>query len=124
MWPHALLVRRESLIKVKTTGSWDRLPSVLRIIGKQYKTALVDKVDDQDSDGESDPVSQRIILAKSQTFEPARETTLHELVHAIDHQMGLGLKEKQVEGLGVGIFALMRDNPSFVRWLMAKEVVK
>lgn len=106
---------------MKTSGAWDRLPKILRIIGKQYKTELVDKVDEHDSDGESDPISQRIILAKSQTYEPARETALHELVHAIDHQMGLGLKEKQVEGLGVGIFALMRENPSFVRWVMAKE---
>lgn len=101
--------------------AWDGLPKRLRVIGKRYKTSVVPKVDEEDSDGESCPITQVVMLKQEQGFEQARDTTLHEGIHAVDHQMHLNLTEEQVEGLGTGILALLRENPAFVRWLMAKE---
>lgn len=100
---------------------WDKLPKRIKIIGKRYRVSVVEKVDEEDSWGESDAVNQVLLLHEAQGFGAARDTALHEAIHGVDHQMHLALTEQQVEGLGTGILALMRDNPSFVRWLMAKE---
>lgn len=100
---------------------WLRLPTIIRIVGKRYKVLIVERVDEEDSDGESDPIEQTLRLLKTQGFEQARDTTLHEVIHGVDHQMHLKLTEEQVEGLATGLLAVKRDNPSFVRWLMAKE---
>lgn len=100
---------------------WKGLPKTLRIIGKLYKLLIVEKVDEEESYGEHDYATQEIRSQQDQGFEPARDTVLHEALHGVDEQMDIGLKERQVRKLGTGILALMRDNPSFVRWLMAKE---
>lgn len=97
------------------------LPKRLRVIGKHYKVRIVDKVDDEDSDGESCPVAQTILIKEGHGFENARDTALHEAIHAVDHQMHLKLTEEQVEGLGTGVLALLRENRGFVRWLLANE---
>lgn len=102
-------------------ATWDKLPKRLVVIGKRYKVRIVEKVDDEDSDGESDPCEQTILVKEAHGFENARDTALHEAIHAVDHQMHLNLTEQQVEGLGTGVLALMRQNPAFVRWLMAVE---
>ena len=36
---------------------------------------------------------------------------MHETIHVIDEMFQIGLEEKQVEQLGVGIYNLIRDNP-------------
>lgn len=100
---------------------WKGLPKRLKVIGKRYNVKVVDKVDEEDSDGESCPVTQTISVRREHGFENARDTGLHEAVHAVDHQMHLGLSEEQVEGLGTGILALLRENRSFARWLLAVE---
>lgn len=100
---------------------WAGLPKTLKVIGKRYALRVVDKVDDEDSDGESDPVAQAILIKREHGFEHARDTGLHEAIHAVDHQMHLGLSEAQVEGLGTGILALLRENHAFVRWLLANQ---
>ncbi len=102
---------------------WDGLPKQLRIIGKRYKVRVVDKVDEEGSDGESSAASQLISLRDDaeNSFEYCREVALHEALHAVEHQMRLSLSEEHVEGLGTGVLALLRENPAFVRWLMAKE---
>ena len=102
---------------------WDGLPKQLRIIGKRYKVRVVAVVDAEGSDGESSAAKQTILLRDDaeHSFEYAREVALHEAIHAVEHQMHLCLSEEHVEGLGVGILALLRENPAFVRWLIARE---
>lgn len=104
-------------------ATMDGLPKRLKVIGKRYKVRVVEKVDEEGNDGESDQTSQTILVKQDAThsFEYAREVMLHEAIHAVDHQMHLELTEAHVEGLGVGILALLRENPAFVRWLMARE---
>lgn len=100
---------------------WTGLPKTLKVIGKRYKVRVVEKVDEEDSDGESCPITQVVTVKREQGFEQARDTGLHEAVHAVDHQMHLNLTEEQVIGLGTGILALLRENKAFVRWLLATE---
>lgn len=104
-------------------GTWDGLPKRVKILGKRYKVMIVPQVDEEGSDGESSASSQTLSVKDdpSYSFEYVREVVLHEAIHGVDHQMHLGLSEEHVEGLGVGVLALLRENPAFVRWLMARE---
>ncbi|MCE5226660.1 MAG: hypothetical protein LLG05_12485 [Porphyromonadaceae bacterium] len=38
------------------------------------------------------------------------EAFIHEAIHHIDSKYSIGLKEKQVEKLGSGMYAFLRDN--------------
>jgi hypothetical protein len=38
------------------------------------------------------------------------ETLFHEIIHGVDHYMGIGLKEKQVRRLSFGLYAALVDN--------------
>jgi len=49
-----------------------------------------------------------------------REVVLHELLHAIDHSMDLGLSERHINSLGVLIMHMLSDNPDLLRYLSGK----
>lgn len=85
----------------------------LKIIGKTYSFAVVDKVDDLDSLGECNDVLQRILVKAGQRPDQLMDTTLHEIVHAIDYQMHLGMTERQVHAIAAGLTAVFLDNPDF-----------
>jgi hypothetical protein len=42
----------------------------------------------------------------------ARETLLHEVIHAVNSEYGIGLKERQVQALGTALVQVLRDNPA------------
>lgn len=92
-------------------------PTQIRVVGKTYTIEYVERVDDKDSSGESARDTQSIKVKKDQHQESARETLLHEVIHAVEGQLGLDLKEKQVHGLGVGLFQVLCENPEFVRFI-------
>ena len=46
-----------------------------------------------------------------------REVIFHELLHAIDHSIDLGLSERHVNTLGVLIMQVLSDNPEFLKYL-------
>lgn len=73
----------------------------------------------------------QIMIAKHQGIENKRETLLHETLHAIMTQMGLKAMldrckdpagacdhERIVEGLSVGLMAVLRDNPKLVAYIL------
>lgn len=62
-----------------------------------------------------------IQIAPGLAHDREREVLTHELVHAIDEAMQAKLSEDQVEKLGVGIYALLSDNPELVQYLVAGE---
>lgn len=47
--------------------------------------------------------------------EQQKVTLLHEVLHGVDEIYGLGLSEDQVEGLGHGLYALIKDNPTLFK---------
>ena len=49
-------------------------------------------------------------------------TLLHELIHAIDVEVfdgddPISLKETQVKALAMGLYQVMRQNPSLIKWI-------
>ena len=42
---------------------------------------------------------------------------LHEVIHAIEDELDIDLKEKQVRALEIGLIQVLRENPRFVKEL-------
>lgn len=96
-------------------------PKRIKILGKYYKV-IIDKTphDDIDNFGQMEIGKCLITLAENQDPQQQRDTLIHECIHAIEETMGLNLTEEQVLGLGGGVYALLIENPSLVKWIMSK----
>jgi predicted Zn-dependent protease len=51
-----------------------------------------------------------ILLNDTQTEASLRHTLTHELIHAVEQKLHLGLKEKQVDLLALGLLDLLSSN--------------
>lgn len=102
-------------------ASENNVPLRVNILGKYYNISWVDKVDEEGNVGETVDSKQRILILEDQGFENERDTVLHECTHAIDYQLQIGLKERQVHLVAAGIFSLLRANPKLVRYLLQKS---
>jgi hypothetical protein len=69
--------------------------------------------------GMLDADGNRIFLCETLKPDDMKEVLLHELIHAIDKVMSIGLREKEVHQVSVGIAAVMRDNPKLVKELFS-----
>ena len=85
-------------------------PKTVKVLGKTYRILFVDLVDDDGSSGSHSFASLEVRLDKNLHAEVQAETLLHELIHAVEEHMDLELTEKQVHGLSVGLFQVLRDN--------------
>jgi len=94
-------------------------PSIIRIVGKNYCAMFVDSVDSNDSNGEHDMQKQEIKVKNSIHPELQRDTLLHEILHAIDEQLDMRLKHRQVHALAVAIMQVLRENDDLVGFLTA-----
>lgn len=91
------------------------LPEVVRVLGRDVVVDVVDEL--PRAFGEYDYETQivRIVRGQHPAFEA--DTLLHELIHAIDDVMQLGLKERQVHCVASGVIALLKDNPDLFEYL-------
>lgn len=95
-------------------------PEQVRVVGKNYSILFVDEVDDQDNNGEHNLQKQEIKVKRGIHFEAQRDVLLHEVIHAVDEQLDLRLKHKQVHALAVGVLQVLRENPTLVAFLTAQ----
>ena len=99
-------------------------PRTVRVIGKTFAIEYVEAVDDEGNSGEHRRDDQLIKIKLKQHPETLRETLLHEVIHAIDEQLDLGMKEQQVHRLAIGLFQVLRENGDFVRFITASIPTK
>lgn len=96
------------------------MPSSVRVLGMDM-AVVVHTADDAHMDdkfGYCDNLRMRIVLSESNTPSQMRETCLHEVVHAVDWAVKADMEEDQVGRMARGLFAVLRDNPGFVKWIM------
>jgi hypothetical protein len=67
--------------------------------------------------GEYDYETQIVRIRTGQQPSFEADTVLHELIHAIDDVMQLGMSERQVHCSASGLIALFKDNPTFLEYL-------
>ena len=96
-------------MKVKPPRDW-----TVDILGKRF--AVVWKAPGKDM-GECDAKACQIKVDPTIGLDQQRDTLLHEIVHAIDHEMDTNMRERQVRLTATGLFHFMRANPEIVRWL-------
>lgn len=94
-------------------------PCLVRVLGKEYRTVFGAQLETGVL-GEHDQMKGEVRVTGGLPHDEERETLLHELIHAIDEQIGIGLTEKRVRQLSVCIYALVRDNPGLAKYLSAK----
>lgn len=63
---------------------------------------------------------ERLEISLSDSLHPhlRREALLHEVIHACEDAGEFSLKEHQVARLSKTLFAVLRENPGFARWLL------
>lgn len=109
--------------EVKKVAEEIVFPSTLNILGKRWPVEWVANPDEfsdsEDGCGETDFRKQTIRIKENQVFDAERDTLIHEPFHAIDNELQLGLKEKQVHRLACAFYQVMRANPDYVAYLMA-----
>lgn len=97
------------------------MENTIRILGKTYGLRFVDKVEMEGGDPKESLMGlctndkQDIQVSVHQPQDALKDTILHEIIHAVDYQMQLGLKERQVHGMASGLVAVFLDNPEFTK---------
>lgn len=94
------------------------VPEQIRILGKRFRVRLLAERDmPRDMMGQVDCLRQEILLRSDVAFDEQADTLMHEVIHAIDYVLSLGLKEEQVHRLAAGICAVLADNGQLTAWL-------
>jgi len=97
-------------------------PASLKILAKKWSVDYVKSEPLEKGDiGCCDLENQAIHVKEGLSPEQERSTLLHECIHAISDSLGLGLSEKQVQGLETGLFDLNARNPRFFSHLRRKK---
>jgi hypothetical protein len=94
-------------------------PAKAKLMGKVW-TVAYGKLPNADELGECDLENQAITVKDGLKPEQEKSTVLHEFIHAISDSLGLGLTEKQVQGLETGLYDLNASNPRLFNYLRKK----
>lgn len=97
-------------------------PARIRVVGKQFQIEFVpaDHEKLEEAYGLCNTDEQRIWIREGQPLESEQDTVLHECLHAVESAMNLDLEDDIIHRLATGLLAVVRDNPTFVRYLATK----
>lgn len=105
-------------------------PDRIRIQGKVVRCHYVpagdimlkDSHDDPEPGiGRSDGLKQVIAIEEGQPLATEQDCMLHEVLHHVEYAMKMDIPEEIVEKFASGLLAVLKDNPSFVKYLCQKE---
>lgn len=112
-------MKRERRHKKVSAGITELPFDAVRVLGIDYKVALVEGLHDTHEAWGIFQTAHASIAIDSQLCEQQRRDTLgHELTHAIEDRLGLDLGEATVQQIGGAWVAMLRENPALVAWLM------
>jgi len=94
------------------------IPSLLDILGKRYAVTMAERTEGDYGECHADQCT--IEVATYQCDEQKRDTLLHEVLHAVDHEMHCSMSEAQTRRMATGLLAVLRQNPEFAAFLLAK----
>lgn len=87
----------------------------LKIVGKRYTIAKAKRASEAliGHNGMCRSNQLSIHFADDLPPDEQADTVLHEVIHAVDHQMDTELTETQVRRIATGVVAVFKDNPKF-----------
>ena len=92
----------------------------IRIISSNYKITyhrkIINPINGHSLDGQIWETKQEIKISKFLDYEQTLRTIMHEVMHGIDFEMCISLKneEDRTNQLTTGITCFIRDNPEFI----------
>ncbi len=90
-------------------------PTKVVILGKTFTICEPDP--ENEDDGNMDLAAQKITVRKQESMEYNQDTLLHEITHAIDEMLVLGLSEEQVHRMAAGLLSVLKTNKALTKWL-------
>ena len=97
-------------------------PVRVRVLGKNFEVGVEDGGElGAASHGHINNKDLKITLDSTWHLDQQRVTFLHELIHAVEliADDELEMSEAQVAVLANGLFAVLRENPQAVAWLLS-----
>lgn len=91
------------------------IPPTVAIIGKRYEVRISELEEDY-----GQCLSEQCLIeikTSNQCHQQQADTLLHEVMHAIDHEMHCSMSEPQIRRMATGLLAVLRDNPALVEFL-------
>lgn len=98
-------------------------PERVKILGKPYRVIVV-PIDDARLEGNNAlcvPDEQIIYMGAGLPLETEQDYLWHEIKHAVETSMGLDLEDIVIQKLATGELAVIKENPSLIRYLAAKK---
>ena len=96
-------------------------PDRVRVMGKVYSITYIENSDAIESNGVCKNDTLSILIADELPPDEERDTLLHEIVHAVDNQISIGLTEKKVRQIATGLMQVILDNPDVAKFLLNKR---
>lgn len=90
-------------------------PAEVRIGAIRYRVDQVPDTWGTHQMGQVDCGAQSIRINEGLGSDAMRSTLLHEVLHALSYQLGLGLDERTILALESGLDTLLVSNPGLVR---------
>ena len=90
------------------------IPSSVAVCGKRYKIKLVRGMDDS---GNMYSHKCLILVDSEQDVQQLRDALLHEIIHVVEYETHLNLKERHVHTLATGLLDVLRKNKKLVEYL-------
>lgn len=94
------------------------IPNKIKILGKEYKIKYVPKLEDVNTMnspagvmfGQITYIDGQIRIFDGLQSYDKLQVTLHEIVHAINTSLQIGIKETQIDQLATGLTNVLVDN--------------
>ena len=100
-----------------------KCPAKIHAYGRDYQIELASTNPELEPRYAGRINHRALLITLNQNYPDAsiRETALHELLHIIEVNSGLNLKESQIEAFSNGLFAALSDNPELVQWMFERK---
>lgn len=94
-------------------------PERIRILGKRYTITWATKME-EGLNGLTDCDGLEITVVDNLKLDTEQDILLHEVLHAVEGQMGLDVEDTVIERLATGLLAVLKDNPRLITYLRRK----
>ena len=97
------------------------IPKGVWVLGKYWTVeAKVGFYRNEECFGDTIHPQLRIRVDSEMSLQQTRDTLLHEIIHAIEKELGLTMSEKTVKQLSTTLLAVLRGNPSLMTFLLSE----
>ena len=107
------------MTKIKSPKN--KMPTKVRVLGRIFKIKSLKDDEHLDADGIMINDEQLIGVREKEVLSYMQDTLLHETIHAIDETLFLKMTERQVSNLASVLYAVLKDNPEFTKWILQDE---